>query len=145
MRKEIIEDLIKRDLLRRRVLDVPRIKSLLEASRENASVVLKIPIDEKSSTLVFRELYESIRQVGDAKWLLIGYEPRSHELSIEILTEEDIKNKLKLQKLNRFRQIIHDANYRGYKITPDQAKDIVNFWNSCGEELIRKIKEKIKK
>ncbi len=144
MKREQIQYLIREGLLRKKSVDISRIKSLLEASQENVLVVLKIPINEKSSTMIFRELYESIRQIGDAKWLSLGYEPRSHELSMNILTEEDIKNRMQLQRLNRFREIRHDANYRGYKITKNQANEIVEFWKSCGEELIRKIRELIK-
>ena len=139
-----LEYLISEGLLRKKYTDAPRIKSLIGASEENASVVLKIPLDEKTSTLIFREMYESIRQLGEAKWFLSGFECRSHELAMEILMKEEIKDKLKLRKLDRFREIRHDANYRGYKITVEQAKEIVDFWKSCGEDLVNKIRKEIK-
>lgn len=140
-----IEYLIKEGLLRKKYPDMPRIRSLIDASEKNSHATLKnIELVEETSTIIFRELYESIRQLGEARWFLSGYECHSHELAMEILMKEEIKDKLKLRKLDRFREIRHDANYRGYKITIEQAQEIIDFWNACGEELIKKIEEKIK-
>ena len=143
MKQEHIKYLIEKRLLRKRLKDIPRIKSLIESSQNNAEVTKSIKINEKSATLIFREIYESIRQLGDAKWWLLDYESMSHESSMEILTEEEIKDKISLNKLYRFKRMRNDANYRGYKVTVEQAKEIVDFWNSCGEELIKKIKKEL--
>ena len=84
----------------------------------------------------FRETYESIRQLGDAKWWLLGYEPRNHEVSMEILKEMDIKGKVRLHHLNRFKKIRNDANYCGFKVTLAQAKEVLEFWDECAEEIV---------
>lgn len=139
MREAKIRDLIDAGLLRRRSVDTPRINSLIESARNNASVAKEIPLTERTATIVFRELYEALRQVGDAKWWSLGYDSRGHEPSMDILSEEDIPNKLKLHKLDRFRQIRNDANYRGYKIPLDDAEEILGVWDSCGEDLIHNI------
>lgn len=145
MRAELINDLIRKGLLRKMSPDIMRAKSLFEASLDNMMAAKEIPINDKNATLVFREVYESIRQLGDSEWWLLGYETRSHELSMDILSEMDIKNRVKLKFLDRFRQIRHDANYRGYRINLEQAKEIVAFWDSCGTELASKIKSEIDK
>jgi len=136
MRKEIIEQLVRSDQLRHRSPDKERIKSMIESSMMTMPVVETISITAQSATLIFRETYESIRQLGDAKWWLLGYEPRNHEVSIEVLKEMDISQKVKLGHLARFKGIRHDANYRGFKITESQAKEIVEFWASCSKEII---------
>ncbi len=48
----------------------------------------------------------------------------------------EIKNKVLLNKLSRFKKIRNDANYRGFKVTPNQAKEIMDFWDRCGEDLL---------
>lgn len=143
MREEVVKEFVRRGLLRKMSPDVMRAKSLFEASIENLKAAKEITIKGKSATLVFREIYESIRQLGDTRWWLLGYETKSHELSMEILSEMNIKNRIKLHYLDRFRQIRNDANYRGYKVTIEQAKEIVAFWDSCGDELASKIKAEI--
>lgn len=146
MDKGHIERLISEGKLRRRMADIPRVKSLLESAKSTADVVSNMQVNEKTATLIFRELYESIRQIGDAKWWSDGYEPvASHEVSMEILMEMKIKEGVKLNKLDNFRRIRNNANYRGYKILIEQAKDIMDFWKSCASDLINSIENSINK
>jgi hypothetical protein len=132
--------------LRERSIDVPRIKSLIESAKTNAGYVMKLPITEESATTVFRGLYESIRQLGDARWFSLGYEPTSsHEVCMEILKEIRITESVKLNRLDNFRKIRNSINYGGYSATVGQAKEISDFWASCGTELISFVEKSIKK
>lgn len=82
-----------------------------------------------------------IRQLGDAKWWSVGYEPRNHEVSMDIIKELDVREKILLNNLSRFKRIRHDANYRGFKVTVAQAKEIVAFWDKCSEDIVQEIKK----
>lgn len=126
--------------IRKRERDKDKIKSIVVASITNSEVALGIGLNEKSSTLVFREIYESIRQLGDAFWWKEGFEPLDHDVSLEILKGVKIKNNVRLNFLDRFRKIRNDANYRGYKVTKEQAEEICDFWKSCGLEIAHLIK-----
>ena len=136
MKKEQIEHWVRGDQLRKKSLDREKVKSMIESSTTNMSIVKTISISEHSAILIFRETYESIRQLGDARWWLLGYEPRNHEVSMEILREMNIKEKTRLNHLNRFKSIRNDTNYRGFKVTVAQAKEIVEFWDACSHEII---------
>lgn len=67
MNQQRIEQHIKLNHLRRRAVDKEKVKSIIESSIMTMSVVNTIPLVERSSILIFRETYESIRQLGDAK------------------------------------------------------------------------------
>lgn len=136
MKKQIIEQMVRTGQLRARWKDEEKIKSILKSANTNADVVKGIKLTENSATVIFREVYESIRQLGNASWWILGYEPLNHEISIEILKEMDIKEKLKLNYLSRFKKIRNDANYRGFQVTLAQAEEILDFWNSSGKEII---------
>ena len=136
MKKEQIEQWVRGDQLRKKSLDREKVKSMIESSTTNMSIVKTISISEHSAILIFRETYESIRQLGDARWWLLGYEPRNHEVSMEILREMNIKEKTRLNHLSRFKSIRNDTNYRGFKVTVAQAKEIVEFWDACSQEII---------
>jgi hypothetical protein len=110
---------------------------MIKSAEINVSVVKKITLDDDSATVIFREIYESIRQLGDAKWWSMGYEPLNHDVSIRILEELEIKEKIKLNYLRRFKKIRNDANYRGFMISASQAKEMIDFWNICGKDIIR--------
>lgn len=139
MKKELIDMYLKTDQVRVRHPDKERIKSMVESAKINAGIAKSIDLDENSATLIFREIYESIRQLGDARLWQIGYEPRNHEVSMEALKELDIKESLMLNHLSRFKRIRNDANYRGFKVAVAQAKEIEDFWNKCSADIIKKI------
>ena len=136
MKKEQIEQWVRGDQLRKKSSDREKAKSMIESSTTNMNIVKTISISEHSAILIFRETYESIRQLGDARWWLLGYEPRNHEVSMEILREMNIKEKTRLNHLIRFKSIRNDTNYRGFKVTVAQAKEIVEFWDACSQEII---------
>jgi len=136
MNSQRIEQWVIADQIRKRSLDKERITSMIEAAVMNMGIVKTIPLTEQSAILIFRETYESIRQLGDAKWWLLGYEPRNHEVSMEVLKEMDITQKVRLNHLSRFKMIRNDTNYRGFKVSAAQAKEIVEFWDSCSAEIL---------
>ena len=109
---------------------------MIESATTNMTIVKSVPLTEQSAILIFRETYESIRQLGDAQWWLEGYEPRNHEVSMELLKEMDVKEKVLLNQLSRFKAIRNDVNYRGFKVTAAQAREILEFWDSCSKEML---------
>lgn len=139
MKKEIIDMLVKTDQIRIRQSDTERIKSMIKFAEMNVKIAKSIPLNEDSATLIFREIYESLRQLGDSKWWASGYEPRNHEVSMEILKEMNIKEKVLLNHLTRFKRIRNDANYRGFRISVAQAKDVIDFWNRCAGDILKEI------
>ena len=139
-----IKYLLDSSQLRLRQIDKERIKSLLKSSETNVGVVKTIKLTDDSATVIFREIYESVRQLGDAKWWLLGYEPLNHEISMEMLKTINIKEKLKLNHLSRFKKIRNDANYRGFRVSVAQAQEITDFWNACGKDIINLIEKEIK-
>ena len=128
--------LIKDKKLRARETNKEKIKSLIESAKDNVEVISSLLVNEKNATVIFREVYESIRQLGDARFWILGYEPLNHVISLESLKELNIKDKVKLNYLDRFKQIRHDANYRGFKVSASQAKEILDFWDACAHEII---------
>ena len=139
MNKERVASLVKEGKLRPRQPDFALAKSLISSARNDASVALAIKLDEKSTTVIFRTVYEAIRQLGEARWILLGYQPDNHEVSLESLLDLDIKNKVKLNYIDRFRRIRNDANYRGFTVSKSQAQEITEFWKACSSEIIEKI------
>lgn len=136
MKKEHIDIWLKTGALRNKQKDKEKIKSMLDSADINAKVTKAIKLNDDTATLIFREIYESIRQLGDAKWGLLGFEPCNHEVSMEILKEFEIKDKVKLNSLDWFKRTRHDVNYRGFRTSIYQTKEILDFWDKCGEEIL---------
>jgi hypothetical protein len=54
----------------------------------------------------------------------------------------DIKDKVKLNHLPRFKKIRNDINYRGFQASLEQAQEILEFWSTCGKEILEILKKK---
>ena len=141
MKKEFIDLWLKSGIIRNKQKDIERVKSMINSIEINVKVTKAIKLNEDTATLIFREIYESVRQLGDAKWWLLGYEPSNHEICLEVLKEFDIREKIKLNFLDRFKRTRHDINYRGFRATINQAKEILDFWDKCGEEILSILKK----
>lgn len=139
-----LDYLISKGRIRKTSPDKARARSLVQASEATMAAVLSITLNETTSTLIFREAYESIRQLGDARWRLLGYAPEDHQVISEILKEEKLTHSALLEKFDRFRQIRHNANYGGYTVSVAVAQEILDFWESCGKELLSKLKSDLK-
>jgi hypothetical protein len=133
--------LVKEKRLRAREANKDKIKSLIESAKNNVEVVASLSLNEKNATVIFREVYESIRQLGDARFWILGYEPLDHAISLDSLKNLDIKDKVKLNYLDRFKQIRHDTNYRGFNVSTSQAKEILDFWDVCAPEIMNILKK----
>jgi uncharacterized protein YutE (UPF0331/DUF86 family) len=129
--------------IQKRSPDKPMAKSLVEAAESTTGEILKLELNERTSGIIFRETYESIRQLGDAIWWLRGYKPKDHEVSIEVLKEEKITNPVMLNKLDGFRDIRNNLNYRGYRVSVQKTEEILRFWNECGKEILEKLKKEV--
>lgn len=141
MKKERIEKLLKEASLRIRSVDKGKIESMIDSALRNSKIVLSMSLNENSATVIFREIYESLRQLGDAYLWSLGYEPRDHDVSLEALMSLEIKDKVKLNFIDRFKTIRNDANYRGFMVSLSQAKEIIELWNSCSSDIIKIIKK----
>ena len=145
MKKELIALLLKRGALRMRQKDFERIKSFIQSAEIDANAAKNVLLSAETANLVFRGIYEPVRQLGDSRWWLEGYEPVDHQTSLESLKDIDIKEKTKLNFLDRFRKIRNDANYRGMRVSVTQAQEIIDFWNECGKEIAKVLLQEVHK
>ncbi|MBR9704007.1 hypothetical protein GOV12_01240 [Candidatus Pacearchaeota archaeon] len=143
MNEKEIDVLVRARILRRKQVDISKTRSLVKSAGNNVNVVKKIPLDDNSATLIFREIYESIRQLGEANWIIRGFEPLNHEISLDGFKDMSLKESIKLNYLPRFKKIRNDVNYNGFIVSIGQASEIVDFWNKCGNEIIDNIQNKL--
>jgi len=144
MNSNRIAALLRSGELRQMSRDLPRSRSLVSSAEKNAAAALQIALSDGTSTVIFKEIYDSIRQSGDAMWWLIGYEPKSHSASLEILREDaQVSDKVSLENLQRFKNMRNDSEYSGYTVSVAQAREIVDFWKTTGLELLKWMKKRV--
>jgi len=143
MNKTYIAVMLREKRIRPKTVEIAKVRSLVENITTNANVVLGIVLNKNSATVIYRELYECIREIGDALWWLEGYEPLDHGISIEILETQKVTNLNSLKHLETYRKIRHDIHYRGFRASEAQARELIEFWNTSGKELLEQVKTKV--
>ncbi|MBI3051616.1 hypothetical protein HYY74_04100 [Candidatus Woesearchaeota archaeon] len=142
MNQDEIISLANQGIIRKRILDKNRSESLIKADFINADFAKMTQITDRTATGIFREMYKAFRQLGDAKWWMLGYEPvDSHKVSMKILMSANIEKNFKLKSLDRFRQIRNDSNYRGYLVKEKEAVEIVALWDEVSKDLVDWVKK----
>jgi len=142
MRQDEIDEMIENGILVARNRDALRARTLIRSSEDISRVMLKIPVDEHSASPIFREIYECIRQLGEAKLWLSGLEAKAHEPCMKALLDEDVKDKLKLRHLDGYRRMRNASHYRGVRVPVAAANEIINFWQTCGLEILERLKKR---
>ena len=146
MNEEKLQRLLKDKQIIKKSPDIERAKSLIKSAENTAETQLQNILMEKSATSIFREIYEAMRQLGDALWWIQGYEAQTHDASIDIIKTADFLNagqKVKALSLDRLKTIRYDANYRGFQISISQAQEIIEAWNIIGKAICFHLKKKL--
>ena len=88
---------------------------------------------------------ESFDETIEAYYLLKKKQGRAGIISVvsSDIVQGDIKDKVKLNSLDRFKKIRHDINYRAFRTSINQAEEILDFWNKCEEEIIKILRKEL--
>lgn len=115
-------------LIRKNTPDRYLAKNLVQSSLNGIKAVKQIHVDNITSVLVFRESYESLRQICEAIISLEGYKVYSHD-TITIFLREYLNEESISFKFDRYRKLRNNINYYGKTIdikeTIEARKNII--------------------
>jgi hypothetical protein len=104
--------------------DQIRSRSLKEMSQESLKILKIIKFDENTKNMIFRELYEALRQDIESIGYSKGYKFRSHEAITTFLKE--ILKEYKLSILfDRYRLLRNKLNYYGKSINIETVEEAI--------------------
>ena len=110
------EDSLEQGYAKRIPPDIIRAKSLIKASEQALSSVLKIPVEQDTLKTILRELYEGLRQLCEALGYERGYKFSSHEAITYFLI--DVLNEQKIGfQFDRYRKLRNGINYYGDEVS----------------------------
>ena len=98
-----------------------RAESLRKASLESLEVINQIPLTEKSSKIILRDLYECLRQHIEAEGFEKGYKSETHD-SLKYIIDEVIKKHSLLKDFDKLRRLRNGINYYGDDINIETVK-----------------------
>ena len=121
---------MKKGEVRKTTKDISLAESLVKRLKENADYILTLESTEKSAPIIFRNLYDCLREAVDAILALEGYKSYSHQASIIFLKNFKDFSEEDLQKLDNFRKKRNNSLYYGKPIILDETKEIIEFYKN---------------
>lgn len=97
-----------------------RAKSLILMSEQSIKVMLQLKLDDKNASVIFRELYECLRQTIEALGYKKGYKFENHE-SLKTFVDEILLNPHLAKDFDRYRKIRNGINYYGDRVSTETA------------------------
>lgn len=97
-------------------------------------------ISEESASYVFKNAYDVIRTSITALMTLEGYNPYSHVAVIAYARDRLFLSESRVSKLNKYRRLRNNIQYRAEEAGIHEAEEIVGFM----EELVPEMKENLK-
>lgn len=120
--------------------DIPEAKGLLNNGREDfEKIKASVKLSEESASLVFKNMYDSVRSVLQAFLSKEGYTPYSHEAIIAFNLEKSNITQGEAIKLDKFRKLRNDISYRAVRATVKEAREMEHLV----ENIIKRLQNNI--
>ena len=97
-------------------------------------------LNSEDAEFLFEDIYESIREAGQALMALKGYKPLSHEAVIAFVRDIYKIDAEKINRFDRYRKIRNKLVYEADKISIDDVKGALQFAIIFVPELNRLLK-----
>lgn len=103
---------IKNGTVRKAVIDKGTIKALIMTAERNLKVISQIKIDEESASTVFKNHYDSLREICEALALSRGYKIYLHE-AIGLFLKSVLNEEVLFIRFDKFRIMRNKLVYYG--------------------------------
>lgn len=128
------------NLVRKTDINPSLVQSLFSKAEVRLQRVIKDKIIEKESSIIFEDIYESIREAIQALIQIKGFKPYSHEVLVSFLNEEKLFSQKIINDFNRFRILRNKSVYEAEKISIETCEEALRF----ARDFLPKIREKLK-
>ena len=107
--------------------DPAEAESLLKQAQARLADLLTLSLNEKNASFRFESAYECLREAVQSFMAREGDKPYSHEAVVVYSYEKSLLNEKEAISFDRYREKRNDLNYRGQKLTLEEAKEIITF------------------
>jgi uncharacterized protein (UPF0332 family) len=114
-------------LARKVSADFEEAKSFMNKAILRVDYVKKQEINEDTSSFIFEDIYETIREAAQSLMSLKGYKPYSHEALISFLKEFYKFPEHEISSFDRYRILRNKTVYCAANVSPEVCRDALAF------------------
>jgi len=102
-------------------------KSFIQKAEIRLAKIIREGVIESESSIIFEDIYESLREASQALMEIKGYKPYSHEALISFLLEHKLLDEGIIRILDNFRALRNDSVYQAQKISLNKCLEALDF------------------
>ena len=121
------EHYIREKAARKTIPNTAMAKSLLQKAETRMKRVSGESIEEENSSLIFEDIYESLREAAQSLMELKGYKPYSHEVVVSFLKEYKLLSEENTHVLDTYRTLRNNSVYRAEMVSVEKCKEAFSF------------------
>ncbi len=132
------QNYIRNGKVQKQLPNINRAKALINKAEKRLKYLPTL--NQETSSIVFEDIYNALREASQSLMMTQGYKPLSHEAVIAYLRDKENLNTQEIYKLDSYRKLRNKSVYETEKISTIKTKESLQF----AKELIKKIKTKLK-
>jgi len=114
-------------LVKKTSVDREEAKSLMNKSILRLEYIKKQEINEDTSSFIFEDIYETLREASQSLMSLKGYKPYSHEALISFLKEFYKFPEYEISAFDRYRILRNKTVYCAANVSPEVCKEALTL------------------
>lgn len=107
--------------------DSAEARSLFLQAQQRLKDLLSLPLHDENASFRFESAYEVLREALQSFLALAGFKPYSHEAIFAFVREEKLISEGEFQRIDRYREMRNDLNYRGKPLVVEEAQEVMSF------------------
>jgi uncharacterized protein (UPF0332 family) len=114
-------------LARKTQADKEEAKSLMRKAVQRLEYIKKQEINDDTSSFIFEDIYETLREGSQSLMSIKGYKPYSHEALISFLREFYKFSEHEISVFDRYRMLRNKTVYCAANVSKEVCKDALKF------------------
>jgi uncharacterized protein YutE (UPF0331/DUF86 family) len=135
---------LEENLAKKERVDKEETKSLMNKAVQRLDYIKKQEISEFTSSFIFEDIYETLREASQSLMSLKGYKPYSHEALISFLREFYKFSESEISTFDRYRILRNKTVYSAAKVSIEVCKEALKFLENFLPKLKREFEKEVK-
>jgi uncharacterized protein (UPF0332 family) len=102
-------------------------RALITKAEVRLKRVTKVKITREESSIVFEDIYESVREALQSLMQLKGYKPYSHEALVAFVKEQEMFSLSVINDVDRYRILRNKSVYEAKQISLETCQEALAF------------------
>lgn len=132
---------LRQKMARKAAPNISMAKSLLQKAHIRLERISRLKMENPESSIIFEDIYESLRESSQSLMELRGYKPYSHEALVSFIKENKVLTENLTNILDGYRILRNNSVYMAEHVSIEKCKEALAFAKQVLSLLQKKFDE----